>query len=145
MAGTILDSDRWMNAMKSQYISPTTGVRETPLRLLIKQFPELAKKAFDRCVENNLRSESKELGRDRDAKETVTADDPRFAITLNYEMLDDTYCLFQVMTNTPVLFRTQHRINFVLTSGREEHEQLVPQGHRGEHQRQHLGRRRSCQ
>ncbi len=96
VAKTILESEDWMASMKSQFSSPTTGVRETPLRLLIKQFPELAKLAFDRCLENNLRSESKELGRDRDAKETVTADDPRFSITLNYEMLDDTYCLFQV-------------------------------------------------
>ncbi len=67
-----------MLAMKSSFISPTTGVRETPARLLIKQFPDLAKKAFDRCLENNLRSESKEYGKNRDAKETVTSDDPRW-------------------------------------------------------------------
>ncbi len=92
----IIESDDFMLAMKSQFISPTRGVRETPLRLLIKQFPELAKKAFDRCLSNNLRSESKEIGRTRDSKLTVSADDPRFAITLNFELLDDTYCLFQV-------------------------------------------------
>ena len=30
------------------------SMRDTPLRLLIKMFPELAKKVFDQCTETNL-------------------------------------------------------------------------------------------
>ena len=41
-------------------------MRDTPLRLLIKMFPELAKKVFDQCTETNLqqyadRDEGKEI------------------------------------------------------------------------------------
>ena len=42
------------------------SMRDTPLRLLIKMFPELAKKVFDQCTETNLqqyadRDEGKEI------------------------------------------------------------------------------------
>ncbi len=75
MANIILESDGWMSALKSQYISPITHVRETPLRLLIKQFPDLAKKAFDRCMKTNLQSDSKQKSKMNYT--TVSADDPR--------------------------------------------------------------------
>ena len=34
----------------------------------------------------------------------MSADDPRFSITLNYEILDDLYCLFQVDCTIPSFF-----------------------------------------
>ncbi len=60
VALTILECDGWLDAMKSQYLSPVTDTRETPLRLLVKQFPDLAKKAFDRCLQTNLQSQAKQ-------------------------------------------------------------------------------------
>ncbi len=93
VATTILETEDWLRACKSQYISPVTDERETPVRLLIKHFPELAKKAFDRCVETNLQSQSSQLS--KQTQNQVSADDPRFCITLNYELLDDLYCLFE--------------------------------------------------
>ena len=30
--------------MQHSFVSPVTGIKETPIRLLIKHFPELAKK-----------------------------------------------------------------------------------------------------
>lgn len=89
----MLESDGWLMALKSSFISPVTHVRETPVRLLIKQFPDLAKRAFDRCLLTNLQSDSKQLAKQKFA--TVSSDDPRFSITCNYELLDDTYCLFE--------------------------------------------------
>ena len=44
MAEVIISCDRWMEAMKHSLLSPITGIRETPIRLLIKHFPDLAKK-----------------------------------------------------------------------------------------------------
>ena len=44
MAEVIISCDRWMEAMKHSFLSPITGIRETPIRLLIKHFPDLAKK-----------------------------------------------------------------------------------------------------
>ena len=43
-----------MEAMKCDFVNPATGIRDTPLRLLIKMFPDLAKKVFDKCMETNL-------------------------------------------------------------------------------------------
>jgi len=93
VANAILDCDDWLLAMKSSFLSPTTQERETPLRLLIKQFPDLAKKAFDRCLVTNLQSDTRQLT--KQTFDTVSSDNPRFAITLNYELLDDAYCLFE--------------------------------------------------
>ena len=35
----------------------TNKTRQTPLRLLIKQFPDLAQQVFDKCMETNLQVE----------------------------------------------------------------------------------------
>ena len=44
VADVIISCDRWMEAMQHSFVSPVTGQRETPIRLLIKHFPDLAKK-----------------------------------------------------------------------------------------------------
>ena len=40
--------------MKCEFPNAAHGMRDTPLRLLIKMFPDLAKKVFDQCMETNL-------------------------------------------------------------------------------------------
>ena len=92
VAETIIESEDWLLAMKSEFESPVTKVRETPLRLLIKQFPELAKKVFDRCMVTNLQSEGHQAAKEQFVR--VSTEDPKFAITFNYELLDDAYCIY---------------------------------------------------
>ena len=65
--------------------------RETPLRLIIKLFPGLAKLVFDRCIETNLQTETKQVGLWKD--ECVTSDNEQFQIKFNFELLDDTYVM----------------------------------------------------
>ena len=43
-----------MTAMKCEFKNPATGIKDTPLRMLIKSFPDLAKKVFDKCMKSNL-------------------------------------------------------------------------------------------
>ena len=74
-------------------------------RLLIKLFPDLAKKVFDRCIETNLQTETKQgsVSEDRDQghwreqvgkkRDCVTADNENFKIVFNFELLDDTYVM----------------------------------------------------
>ena len=93
VASAIINSEGWISALKSEFISSVTGVRETPLRLLIKHFPDLAKRVFDRCMITNLQSDEKQIS--KQVMSTVSSDDPNFTITLNYELLDDAYCLFK--------------------------------------------------
>lgn len=47
--------------MKSSFVSEVTQVRETPLRLLIKQFPDLTKRVFDRCMITNLQTDTEQV------------------------------------------------------------------------------------
>ena len=65
--------------------------RETPLRLIIKLFPGLARLVFDRCIETNLQTETKQVGLWKD--ECVTSDNEHFQIKFNFELLDDTYVM----------------------------------------------------
>ena len=50
-----------MVALKSAFVSPITHCRQTPLRQLIKRYPELAIKVFNRCISTNL-MKGKEVG-----------------------------------------------------------------------------------
>ena len=54
---------RRMVALKSAFVSPITHCRQTPLRQLIKRYPELAIKVFNRCISTNL-MKGKEVGPD---------------------------------------------------------------------------------
>merc|ERR1719362_2353648 len=80
-------------------------MRDTPLRLLIKMFPELAKKVFDQCTETNLQQYAdRDEGNGNSAEQNKlrrnannlinSTDDERFKMTFNYELLDDTYTIF---------------------------------------------------
>ena len=81
-------------------------MRQTPLRLLIKQFPDLAQQVFDKCMETNLQTSAIETtgsgtgsvggGGAKGQRITVSADDPQFRITFNYELLDDVYTHLEV-------------------------------------------------
>ena len=88
--------------MKHEYISPSNKMRQTPLRLHIKQFPDLASQVFDKCMETNLQtsaidSSSAASGSGGSKQRiTVSADDPQFRITFNYELLDDAYTYIEV-------------------------------------------------
>ena len=55
-AEVFIDSEEWMTAMKCEFKNPATGIKDTPLRMLIKSFPDLAKKVFDKCMKSNLLS-----------------------------------------------------------------------------------------
>ena len=78
-------------------ISSTTNQKEdpplvSPLRLLIKTYPELAKMALDRCMGTNLASS----GSDRKEgviilADRVTADHHELEVAFNYELLDDAF------------------------------------------------------
>ena len=83
----------------------TNKTRQTPLRLLIKQFPDLAQQVFDKCMETNLQTSAIEGsggggstgGGGGKQRITVSADDPQFRITFNYELLDDAYTYLEVV------------------------------------------------
>ena len=53
-AEVFIDSEEWITAMKCEFKNPATGIKDTPLRMLIKSFPDLAKKVFDKCMKSNL-------------------------------------------------------------------------------------------
>ena len=81
--------------MRHGFKCPSTCIRQTPLRLLITQFPDLAKQIFDKCLSTNLRTSTisgAENSTHGEAKRsTVNADDENFKISFNYELLDDSY------------------------------------------------------
>ena len=63
----------------------------TPVRELIRVWPDLAKKALYKCIEDNLESDKKsDWAMDKHSR--VTADSPDFEITFDYRLLDDTFC-----------------------------------------------------
>ena len=62
-----------------------TSARDTPIRLLIKRFPDLAKLALDRCLSTNLATKGKKLSGESD--NLVTADHEDFTITLKYNSM----------------------------------------------------------
>ena len=91
VAEAIIDGESWMEAMKCDFTNPATNIRDTPLRLLIKIQPDLAKKVFDKCTITNLQSDCIS----EDNKDTiVSTDDEKFEITFNFELLDDSYTIF---------------------------------------------------
>lgn len=74
VAETVIESTTWRSAMKSSNVFVTENgdvIPDTPMRMLIRVFPDLAERVFDKCLEK------KENGQ----------------IELDYEFLDDTFCL----------------------------------------------------
>jgi hypothetical protein len=92
VADIILDSELWIDAMKSDFPNPVSGIKNTPLRLLIKMFPDLAKKVFDKCTTTNLQQISADP---HNKKRIISSEDERFKITFNYELLCDIYTVIQ--------------------------------------------------
>ena len=86
------DEYQFWNAMDTYIQNPevkndqsSSSARETPLRLLIKQFPDLAKMALDRCLSTNLAKKGVLRGEDREKERMgVTAAHEDFTITLRY-------------------------------------------------------------
>ena len=57
VAETILSSEHWKAALKTSMPS-SDGKLDTPMRMLIRKFPELAKKVLDRCIKKNEKKEN---------------------------------------------------------------------------------------
>ena len=85
------DESQFWDAMSTDVHNPVdengtfdTSARDTPIRLLIKRFPDLAKLALDRCLSTNLATKGKLSG---ESDNLVTADHEDFTITLKYNRL----------------------------------------------------------
>ena len=56
VADTILASEHWRTALKTA-IPTSDGKLDTPMRMMIRKFPELAKKVLDRCIKKSEKKE----------------------------------------------------------------------------------------
>ena len=75
VVSVIIESEEWKDALRNEYIS-AANIRETPVRLLIKRFPDLAKIVFDKCITSNLHS-----SRVKKIKaKTVAPEDPQLKV-----------------------------------------------------------------
>ena len=88
------DESQFWDAMSTDVPNPIdksgtfdTSARDTPIRLLIKRFPDLAKLALDRCLSTNLVTKGKKLSGESD--NLVTADHEDFTITLKYNRVNN--------------------------------------------------------
>ena len=71
----IVNSSKWMEALRNETRDPKTQYRSTPMRKLIRKMPDVAERVFNRCTSHN----------------NVNPDDLNYEITFNYEFLDDAY------------------------------------------------------
>ena len=81
---TILEHRDWKKAMRTThpgYDLHGDVVPETPMRLLIKIYPDLAEVVFDNCV---IKLKQKE-------KVTDPFSSPKNIVLMNYEFIDDAY------------------------------------------------------
>ena len=60
---------------------PVTGKPTTPLRLLIRQFPDLAERIFDRCVKANYHTDATTAWQANTKLDAapISPDDPKFS------------------------------------------------------------------
>ena len=73
----ILESNDWKVALRNEYLT-SGNVRQTPVRQLIKRFPDLAKDVFDKCISTNIHSSKlKNL-----KTKTVSPEDPHLKVRL---------------------------------------------------------------
>ena len=80
VAETIISSDRWRIALKSinvSYNQRGEPIPDTPLRMLIRTFPDLAEDVFDKCIQHGSSN-----------------------LEMDYEFLDDTFSLKQKETKS---------------------------------------------
>ncbi|KAJ8026830.1 Transient receptor potential cation channel subfamily A member 1-like [Holothuria leucospilota] len=75
VALVIIRHKNWWDAMCSARTDPTTGMRQTPLRKLIKLMPDVAEEVLNRCLTENDKPR----------------EDKDYCITFNYELLDDMF------------------------------------------------------
>lgn len=52
-----------MDALKCEFKNSSTSVKDSPIRMLIKTMPDLAKRVFDKCMESNLQKHSETAGK----------------------------------------------------------------------------------
>ena len=65
-----------MEALKSAFVSPITHCRQTPLRQLIKRYPDLTIKVFNRCISTNLLKGKEVRKPDDDSDDRAIRDHP---------------------------------------------------------------------
>ncbi|XP_064627394.1 transient receptor potential cation channel subfamily A member 1 homolog isoform X2 [Lineus longissimus] len=75
VALTIINSERWMDSLRNQTKDLATGMRNTPMRKLIRKMPDVAEVVFMKCTTANY----------------ANPEHPKYKITFNYEFLDDMY------------------------------------------------------
>ncbi|CAL1538524.1 unnamed protein product, partial [Lymnaea stagnalis] len=75
-AKAVINSPVWKEALRNATMDPMTGHIETPMRKLIKHMPEIAQRAFDKCLN---------YGHEKNP------DRSEYEITFDYEFLDDVY------------------------------------------------------
>ena len=117
-----------------------TGKPTTPLRLLIRQFPDLAERIFDRCVKANYHTDATTAWQANTKLDAapISPDDPKFsgkqgiqgvqthrtsistvlawkiiflAVTFNYELLDDAYMSFPVYKENSDVVNPEEKID----------------------------------
>ena len=71
----------------------------TPLRELIRVWPDLAKKVLDKCITNNLQTVNK--SKREQQYDGVTPDSKDFEIIFDYRLLDDTLFFAMDEENAP--------------------------------------------
>lgn len=80
VALALISSAKWREVLQNETrTSGLKGYRETPMRKLIRKMPDVAEVAFNKCTTSN----------------TNNTDDDDYAITFNYEFLDDVYADWQ--------------------------------------------------
>ena len=82
----ILDSNKWRDAMRAtnKMVNPHgTIVPDTPMRMLIRTFPDLAEDVFDKCIS------AKKLKNNKGHDDT----NDKKSVDFDYEFIDDTFCL----------------------------------------------------
>ena len=80
-----MEHPEWKNAMRTSHPSFDSHgevVPETPMRLLIKIYPDLAEMVFDNCI-----TKSKQMKKDQDQN----LHSPKTIVTMNFEFLDDAF------------------------------------------------------
>ena len=101
----IVNSEQCVAAMEARKLKVTYDWMDnpfdqliTPLRDLIREWPDLAKKVMDKCIDANLQTDNKDK---KDAAgRNETADSSEFEITVKYELLDDTHTIYAILETT---------------------------------------------
>ena len=75
VVSVIINSEEWKDALRNEFVS-AANIRETPVRLLIKRFPDLAKDVFDKCITSNLHSSRVKKVKSK----TVAPEDPQLKV-----------------------------------------------------------------